>query len=123
MWCVAIEDFGNLTNAFVQHEPSQFGQPLFHLSARLGRSPVDIEVRSEERSHQPRPNGALMIGAIAAKRVAFVSATVLMVGWSQAAQAVRRQQIPLDCCDNAPCLFAGEHAVEQADSEDLVGSD
>src|SRR5262249_45099957 len=48
---------------------------------------------------------------------------VLMVGWSKATKAVWRQQIPLDYGDDAFGLLAGENAVVQTDSEDLVGPD
>src|SRR5262245_22502114 len=123
MWRIAVEDLRNLADTFAQHERPQSIQPLLRLSARFGRSPVDFQIRRHERPNQPGPNSALMIRAITAEWVSFVTAAVLTVRRSKATQAVWRQQLALDRGDYSLRLFARKHAVVQADSENLVGPD
>jgi hypothetical protein len=78
MWRIAVEDPRNLGDTFAQHERPQFIQPLLRLSARFGRSPVDLQIRRQERPNQPGPNSALMIRAIAAEWVPRSTAAITL---------------------------------------------
>ena len=82
---IAIENFGNLAEAFVLEVTPQFRQPLLRLLSRLGRSPIHLEISSDERPYQPWPNRTLMVGTVAAQRVSFETAVILRVAGRQAA--------------------------------------
>src|ERR1700734_4200053 len=74
MRSVSVEDLRKLSDAFVPEIAAQFRKPFPGLFPRLGRMPVNLDIRLQEGPHEPWPDGALVIGAVAAARVALVAA-------------------------------------------------
>ena len=62
--------------------------------ARLLVDSVNQNVGAEERSQQPRPDCALMIGAVAALVIAVVVAAVIRIARRERSEAVGREQFP-----------------------------
>src|SRR5208282_2908167 len=62
---ITVEDLGDLTESAVGKVVSQRCQPFDCLAARRDAALVHLYICGDERSHQPRPNGAQMIGAVA----------------------------------------------------------
>src|SRR4051812_45816018 len=118
---VPVEDLGNLAESLVFNVPPEFRQPAYYLFARLGRSPIDLHVSGDKRAHQPWPDSPLMIGAIAARRIPLITAAILWVGRRKSAKTVRCEQMPFDRGEHALRLFTRQHAMKEADCEDLVG--
>ncbi len=72
---------------------------------------------------QPRPDGALVIGAVSLPAVAPVFSDVLVMSWRERAQPVRRQQMFRDHLEHRPLPLRGQGRERQADRKDLVGAD
>src|SRR3989442_1126948 len=87
------------------------------------RVAVDLHVRQGERAEKPRPDRAWVVGAVARARVAAVVALVLRVPGSQAAQAVRREEMPGAGVDDPPLALLRERARGERHREDLVRSE
>src|SRR5207302_1150313 len=82
--------------------------------------PIHPLPRAHERTDQPWPDRALMIGAVAVVRIAFVSPAILWIGGREAAQSVRRQQMLLDNAQDTFRLVIGDHRVSQTHGKYLV---
>src|SRR5665213_3910402 len=93
MWRVSVENFRELSGALVRDEVSQFRKPICSLIESLGRAPVHFHVSLQKWPHEPRPDRALMVDAVAASRVAAIAATILRIRRRQTAQSKRRQQM------------------------------
>src|SRR5439155_16582321 len=84
---------------------------------------VDLHVRRDEWSQQPRPYGPLVVRAVALGRTAGVASTVLRITRREATQSIRREQVFLQLPHHAPGPFRRQHGVRQADGEDLIRTD
>ena len=82
---VAVENFRDVAQAAIGKMVLKRREPRGSLAVRDITVPVDLYVGGDERSHQPRPDGSLVIGAIALGWAARVSATVLGIAWRKAA--------------------------------------
>jgi hypothetical protein len=56
----------------------------------------------DERSHQPWPDGSLMIGAIALQNTSLITADVSWLAGSQGAEAERREKTFFDRVNHPP---------------------
>src|ERR1039458_486528 len=117
---VAVEYFGNLAEAFLRGVSAYLRQPLPGLCPSFARMALHVEVCGDKRSHQPGPDRALVIGAVAAPGIALVPAAIPRMAGGQAAQAPRRQEMPLDSVHNGFGFIGRKHLVEEAHGEDLV---
>src|SRR6185295_16250127 len=86
---VSLEDFRNVPQAGVGQVLLQRRQPKFSLPAGGFAPAVNLYICGDERTHQPRPDGALMVCAVAAGAIASVTAAVMRVARSKTAEAVR----------------------------------
>src|ERR1039458_10616743 len=87
---VAVEYFGNLAEAFLRGVSAYLRQPLPGLCPSFARMALHVEVCGDKRSHQPGPDRALVIGAVAAPGIALVPAAIPRIAGGQAAQADRK---------------------------------
>ena len=76
---IAIEDFRDMPQSSVAHMRTEAVEPLHGLLPSTRHVTVDLEIGGKEGSHQPGPDGALVVHGVAAARVAFVAPTVLWV--------------------------------------------
>ena len=123
MWGVAVENLGDLAEARLHQMAAKTSQPFLDDGARLRPVAMHAAVGAEVRPHQPRPNGSLMIGRVAAAQVAFVTPAIARVERRQGAQAVGSEQVFLHPLQNRRALSLVEHRMRQAGGEDLVGAD
>ena len=77
---VTVKNLGHVPGAVLLKELHQFREPSRGLFPRLERAAIHLEPGADERSHQPGPDGALMVGAVAATGIALVPAAILRVG-------------------------------------------
>ena len=103
-----------------------------HASSRCGTNPssarrapstssgIHLQPRVDERTDQPAPHRALVIGRVARAQVAEVARLVVGVAGRERAQADRRQQpIAHDAHHRLPAV-ARQHRMRQRDREHLV---
>ena len=89
-----------------------------------GGAAMHSQIRGDERAHQPGPDRALVIGAVAAPRAAFVAAAVAADRCGESVRRPRGEQLALDHRDARAALSSrGSMRVRQADREDLVRAD
>ena len=79
---------------------------------------MDLQVRLDERPHQPRPDRPLVIG----RRIRIVSALIGGVVRRERPQADRRQQFDADDLDNRPPPGRRQQAVRACDGKYLIGA-
>ena len=88
MGSVSIENLGDLTTALAFKIASQSSEPPFCLfSSGLGVV-VHPQVGSQKGTQKPRPDGSLVIRAVAAVRVSFVASAVRWIAGRQTAQTI-----------------------------------
>src|SRR5262245_35733273 len=85
----SIGDLSNLPESGRIHEIPDSAEPLRCLPLGRHRSAVHFDVRRNEGSHQPRPDGSLVISGIAAPDVAFVAWAILRIARREASQPDR----------------------------------
>src|ERR1041385_540425 len=108
MRCIAIKDLGDLPKTrFVQMILKALKPCGSKFPASLAAE--GLSVGSNERTHQPRPDGPLMICTIAAAGIAFVFSDVIGIAWRQCAQTSWRQQIAFDDSKDALALVSRNH--------------
>ena len=91
------------------------------LALGFGRSAPDPDPRLHERAHEQRPDGALMVGAVALADAALVARRVARLVGGERAEAERCQETHLDGIDDSARPLALEHREGQtADRENLV---
>src|ERR1044071_4733357 len=94
------------------------------LQLRLRRSPVYPEPSFDEGAYQPRPDGPLVICAVAFAHAALVMWRVSGLGRRERAQAERRPEPRLDGgYDLIGSISIDESDRQAADSEDLIGAE
>ena len=81
---------------------------------------MDAEPCVDERSDEPRPHGALVIGRIARAQVAVVRLLVIRMIGRQRAQSVRSQQLLLHDIEDALPARLIEHRKIERYRENLV---
>src|SRR5690349_9376647 len=95
-------------------------EPYFGLAPGFRAAAMHFHVCRNERTHQPRPNGALMVSRIAFPYAAFVMRPVACIIRRQTTQAQRREQLTLYHVDNLPLLVGRQHGVMQAHGKNLI---
>src|SRR3989441_6517638 len=113
---IAVEDLGDGADTVVGEVIRERRQER----TRRLRVAVDLHVRQGERAEKPRPDRALVVRAVPRALVAAVVALVLRVPGSQAAQAVRREEMPGARVDDSPLALLRERARGERHREDLV---
>src|SRR5581483_3150436 len=101
----------------------QRSQPFLCLQACRCGSLVNLYISGNERAHQPGPDSALVICAVAGRSITFVPASILRICRCQTPQTVRRQQVFLNSGHNLSRSLEVEHRVGQAHSQYLIGAD
>src|SRR5712691_1341825 len=87
---IAIEDLGHGADAVIGEVVRERRQER----ARRLRVAVDLEVSERERTEEPRPDRALVVGAVALALIAAVAALVRWVAGREAPEAVGRDEMP-----------------------------
>ena len=96
-------------------------EPAAGLAAGVVGAAVHPQPGLHERAQEPRPDGALVIGAVALDHPPFVMRPVAGFPRRQRAQAERRQQLPRDGVHDRRGALTLEQGEGQApDREDLV---
>src|SRR5207247_4782681 len=91
------------------------------LGARRRRAAPDAHPGLDEPAHEPRPDRALMIRAVALARTARVARRVAGLAGGERAEAERGHEPRLDRVDDAAGTFPFEHRERPAaDRQDLV---
>src|SRR6516164_7907696 len=74
----------------------------------------------KERPGEPWPDSALMIGAVAAPYIAFVTRAISRIRPRQRAQSVWREQVALSSIQDCKRPFSTKEIVPEADGDHLV---
>src|SRR5258708_22547039 len=77
---IALEDFRYLPEAGLAEMRFKSAQNLASALPRLFRAAVDLHIRADKRSQQPRPDRALMIAGIAAFLIALIMPSEIWIG-------------------------------------------
>src|SRR5262245_34795699 len=79
--------------------------------------------RFDERSHQPGPDGSLVIDTIASERITDIVSGIARLSGRQRSKPERRDETTLDQIDNAGCATGVEETNRQSPNrENLVGA-
>src|SRR5712691_2424145 len=118
----AVRNLGDVTEARLVEMPKQRLQETdTGFAFGLGRVAPNTYPGLDERSEQPRPHRALMIGPVPLKHTPFVPRGIAGLPWCQRTQAKRGPEASLDRFHDAAGLVAlEEREREPADGEDLV---
>ena len=96
-------------------------EPGARVAPRRAGISSNANPRVNERSHQPRPDGSLMIDSVAGCRITFIPRRVTWLARRKRPQPDRRQEMPLDRIDNSPPAFpVHERNRESTDGENLI---
>ena len=121
---MGVEDFGDAGEAsFVEEVVYERFDCFLHVVDGLRLVAVDAEIGPAEASDEPGPDGALVIGGVAAELVAVVPGAVAGVPGAQRAEAFGGEELFLDDGYDAGLLLLRQGAKGQGDGEDLVGAD
>src|SRR3712207_1183681 len=99
------------------------GQPICGLTPSLPRTFIDPEECGDERTYQPRPHSALVIGRVTLGDAAFVSGTIARVRRRKRAQAPGSEQMLPHGLNDSPGALTLYQRVVETDCEDLVRPD
>src|SRR6266567_90659 len=97
-------------------------EPLGCLLSRGGAGSVHLYICRDERPQQPRPHRSLVVGAVAFEWATRVASSILRIARGEAAQPVRGQQMLPHLLDDTFRSLRRQHAVRQAYSENLIGT-
>src|SRR5262249_36331555 len=103
----ALEDLGGLTEAGLAEGLSESRQPCPHPPAGAGTSARYLPVGRAKRGHEPRPDRALVIGAVAVPGIALIPPSVLRIVRREATQADGREQLAFDHIQDAASFLIG----------------
>src|SRR5215472_4312411 len=120
---VAVGDLADLAEAGLLEMLLEVVEPCGGLGAGCGAAGVHFDIGGDERAEEPGPDGALMVGAVAAGDIAFVAAAVVRVLGRKSAKTHRGAQFAVDDLHHLAGAVAIEQGVGEADGEDLVGAD
>jgi hypothetical protein len=87
-----------------------------HTLDRLG-VPIDPQVGVQERAYEPRPHGALVVGAVAFDGPSLEPTAVSRFLWSKGAEPERREQMLGARIDHASLAVTGEGTVVKRNGE------
>src|SRR3954468_9828510 len=93
-------------------------KPRSGLASHRGRVSVHLYICFDERSHQPRPDRALVISGVSGTLVARVSTHVLRISRREGTQAEWSQQFALDRGDYFLRALRRENGMMEADGKD-----
>src|SRR5712691_13051315 len=113
---IAVEDLGDGADTVVGEVMLKRRQER----ARRLRVAVDLEVSQRERTKEPRPDRALVVGAVALALIAAVPALVLRVAGREAPESVGRDEMPGAGVHDPALARGGERARGERHGEDLV---
>src|SRR5690349_5268100 len=117
---IGVSDFRDLPECSHAEMFFECFQQESGLTARLPAPLVDFDIGRNVGTDQPGPHRSLMIGGIPLNNAAFIAWPIARVPGRQASQAERSEQLALDHLYDPPLPLRWEHAVMQADREDLV---
>ncbi len=99
-----------------------FWKPREKFTRRGSIVRMDFQPRVDERPDQPRPNRALMVGAIARAQIASVNRFVFRIVWRERAQTERREQFFFHNVDDRLPTFRIEDRMVNRDGQQLIWS-
>src|SRR5690348_8826542 len=93
----------------VEMREQRFEKAAARLGDHLRGAAADADPRLDERAHEPRPDGALVVRAIALAHAAVVAGRVPGLVGRERAEAERGEQPRLDRIDDTASAFTFEH--------------
>src|SRR5215472_6028816 len=83
---------------------------------------MDSNVSADERTHQPRPHGPLVIRGVAVSNPALVASSIAGMMPRERTQSNRSEKFVLYHIDQLPRALHRKHCVLKARGDDLVGT-
>src|SRR5436309_7771639 len=112
---VAVGDLGKMADArLVEMREQRVEKAAARLGDHLRRSAADADPRLDERAHEPRPDGALVVRGVALADAAFVARRVRRLVGRERAEPERSEQPPLDGIDDSSSPRAFQHREGEA---------
>src|SRR5215471_16266437 len=93
----------------------------FKKTLRSSAVVIDTQVSKHKGSHQPTPDGSLMISAVALAGAASIVSLVSVFLLSKAAKAMRREQAARANIHDSFLLFRRKRALWQRHRKNLIG--
>ena len=121
MWRLCVEDLAHAPQARLVEVPLERDQELAAMRHRLRSAAEGGQVRPDERSQEPGPDGPLVVSAVALCGTARVARRVSGFSGRQRAQPVRGEQLLLDGPHDGPSLLGPQQRERKRDGEDLIG--
>src|SRR5690349_4651874 len=121
---LGVRDLRDVSQSrLIETENQRVEKATARCSPRCGRVTVHPQPRIDERSEEPGPGGALVIGGVAGGLVSRIARMIVGIVGGERAQPERREELLLDDCDDARGPLSLEQCQQEpAHGEDLVGA-
>ena len=113
---VSIKNFAYRAEPVSMNVPAEW----FENAQSGGAVSINTKMSQREWAEQPSPDGALMVDAIAGMRITTVVSAVTIFAGSEAAQAVRSEEMLRANLHDVFLLAGGKRAKRKGDGKNLI---